>query len=272
MKAIIINEPKACQTTIQNTWCEFRNSLAKNTFEYDDICTAKQTVFLKQFDQLFQNTKVEFEKDLNTLSKNNLIRATRLNENEFESPLEYSRMLPDKRYITEDNRFSPKGVEWLYLAYSPTLLEAKNCSLKECRAQQDEIFAYCQFTVDEKIYDKKIVDLTIADEYSYNQINQIIYKHSKKIDDDTMQKIKKDAQRWTTLTYAKLLSTQIFTPVKNNKKYKYAPFHCLAQYFYKQGYVGIMYKSTVCPNGKNLVLFDKTFAIPFEDIVREKIK
>ena len=36
----------------------------------------------------------------------------------------------------------------------------------------------------------------------------------------------------------------------------------MAQYFLSLGYVGIVYSSTVFPEGKNVVLFDKDAAFP----------
>ena len=55
-------------------------------------------------------------------------------------------------------------------------------------------------------------------------------------------------------------SDEIFKPVNSNEEatryYEYGPFHLLASYFEKQGYVGLMYRSTVCSTGINIVLFN----------------
>lgn len=73
---------------------------------------------------------------------------------------------------------------------------------------------------------------------------------------------------WAIQTYCKLLSEQIFLPVDtDDKSIVYAPFHTIAQYFISLGFSGIIYKSTVCEGGKNLVLFDKTYAHPHGDII-----
>ena len=53
-----------------------------------------------------------------------------------------------------------------------------------------------------------------------------------------------------------------------DKKLEYAPFQTLAMYFIREGFDGIVYSSTVCPTSKNLVLFDKKYAIPF-DLVKD---
>ena len=73
-----------------------------------------------------------------------------------------------------------------------------------------------------------------------------------------MEDIKQQIIKWSIYTYARLLSEQIFLPITTeDKELMYAPFHCLAQYFLSFGYVGIMYSSTVFPDSKNIVLFDK---------------
>ena len=51
-----------------------------------------------------------------------------------------------------------------------------------------------------------------------------------------------------------------------DKELMYSPFQCMAQYFLSLGYEGIVYSSTVFPEGKNVVLFDKEAAIPFGKI------
>lgn len=69
---------------------------------------------------------------------------------------------------------------------------------------------------------------------------------------------------WGVYTYTKLLSEQIFVPldVSDNKAIAYTPFQTIAQYYISLGYSGIVYSSTVCPVGKNVVLFDKQMACP----------
>ena len=72
-----------------------------------------------------------------------------------------------------------------------------------------------------------------------------------------------ETKKWITFTYAKLMSENIFLPLEtDDKELIYAPFQCLAQYFISKGYSGIIYKSTVCNGGKNIVLFDKLLASP----------
>ena len=55
-------------------------------------------------------------------------RGARLKETEIP---DYERFLPKKEFINEDNRFSPAGVEWLYLAVGDGNTRSE-CAKKEC--------------------------------------------------------------------------------------------------------------------------------------------
>ena len=109
-----------------------------------------------------------FSKTLTTIFNDAyVIRGTILRESDT-TPTS-SRFMPNSEYIKEDNRFSPKGVEWLYLALGfPKDKNGKEkatlCSEKECKAQKGDVFALCEFIVADK--DVKIVDLTLGEKWS----------------------------------------------------------------------------------------------------------
>lgn len=71
--------------------------------------------------------------------------------------------------------------------------------------------------------------------------------------------MKEEIGKYVLLTYMKILSNELFVPLKDvvDKTEVYAPFHCMAQYFKNKGYVGIMHASTIYRSAKNVVLFDK---------------
>jgi len=275
------------EQVIVSTWEDFRNSLAAGKFAYDQTDLALGETFLKVFDDLFSKTEAFFLVCLEELVKTNtqLFRGAKLNPSES---VNYDRFIPKKEYIKEDNRFSPPGIEWLYLAIqSPTKLpddcytSAEECCIKECRALPGERFALCEFVIDDAYKNKKIVNLTISADHTFDDLNYELeacgqqYKdnlkeelisqgrESKAIREDFENALKK----WATFTYAKLMSEQLFTPLTtDDKQLTYAPFQCLAKYFITRGYDGIIYTSTVCSNAKNIVLFDKHFAMPIGNI------
>lgn len=266
------------ENTIKKTWSEFRECLAKGLFSYDEIDKAKHQTFLRVYDDLFNkhsgiDHKTIAIKDL----KCTLIgRGTILKNNEVPN---YERFIPKEEYIKEDNRFSPPGVEWLYLAIGNDN-DIHECAQAECRVKTGNRFGFCHFQFDDKYDDYKLVDLTIADGISYAELNASLEEYGQAQVKKGVEiakvlgfipKMSTDKKefaelftRWGVYTYTKLLSEQIFIPldVTDNKAIAYAPFQTIAQYYISLGYSGIVYGSTVCPVGKNVVLFDKKMACP----------
>ena len=122
---------------VKSTWGEFREALATRTFhinELGDSC----------------------EKELmDILPTHKLGRGTKLNAGEKVTP---ERFMPNSIYITRGNRFSPAGVEWLYLSYAENLDKARTCSIKECRATAGDRFGFCEFQIDPTVGKRKIID------------------------------------------------------------------------------------------------------------------
>lgn len=273
--------------TIRKTWSEFQECLANGLFSYDEIEKAKKQTFLKVYDDLFHkhsgiDHKTIALKDL----KGKLIGRGAILKND-EVP-NYERFLPKEEYIKEDNRFSPPHVEWLYLAIGDDN-DIHECAQAECRVKKGNRFGFCHFQLDAKYNKCKLVDLTIADDVSYAEINGTLEEYGQaqvkkgiKIAKalgfvPKMSTNKKEFEelltRWGVYTYTKLLSEQIFEPLNvcDNKAIAYAPFQTMAQYYISLGYSGIVYGSTVCPVGKNIVLFDKHMACPVGTIEDYKI-
>jgi len=276
-----------CERIIQKTWEDFRLQLAHKDFLYNDIDKACESTFLHVFDDLFQHGNRFFEKKASDVLTMNtgIVRAARIPPDAKEP--DYDRFVPKAEFITKDNRFSPPGVEWLYLAFSqapPTsdLCIEEICALKECRAKAGERFALCAFEPDSKFQSTTLIDLTIAKESQYEEINdelnqcgrEVVRREIAKgyinalvknvIPTPHIDEIVPALEKWAIFTYAKLLADQIFLPITTeDRALTYAPFQCMAQYFLSKGYSGIVYSSTVFPEGKNVVLFDKEAAHPF---------
>lgn len=275
------------EQTIRKTWSEFRECLANGLFSYDEIEKAKKQTFLKVYDDLFQKHSGIDHKTiaLKDLKAKLIGRGTILKNDEVPN---YERFLPKEEYIKEDNRFSPPHVEWLYLAIGDDN-DIHECAQAECRVKKGNRFGFCHFQLDAKYNECKLVDLTIADDVSYAEINETLEEYGQaqvkkgiKIAKalgfvPQMSTNKKEFEelftRWGVYTYTKLLSEQIFEPLNvcDNKAIAYAPFQTMAQYYILLGYSGIVYGSTVCPAGKNIVLFDKHMACPVGTIEDYKI-
>lgn len=259
---------------IKKTWEEFRKALENGDLSINDIDSAKQYVFLKQYDDLFnQHMGIEDKTiTIQDLKMKNMGRGTILKKDEI---IDYERFIPKSKFIRHDNRFSPPGVEWLYLAIGNNDNDIHQCAQSECRAKNGERFGFCHFCFDTKKYDLKLVDLTIADDKTYTMIDRALENETKKIMKKANKKIKKykfiqnnivinrqpldkEIKKWSLFTYTKLLSENIFVPLNTNddkmKTNAYAPFQVMAQYYISLGFSGIIYKSTVSSVGKNIVL------------------
>ena len=270
------------ERAIRDTWTELRNSLAQEKFIYSETDKALETTFLRVFDDLFSHCHYLFDTSINELVRqgNVFVRGAVIRDGKIPT---YDRFLPKAEYIKDDNRFSPPGVEWLYLALGKSQISehdlsfAEECAIAECRAQKGDYFALCEFKAIPEAMDAKLVDLTIAGNMSFDQINNDFEvkaeSFAKKVAAQLLNngtppqnpkaEIEKLMHIWASMTYSKLMSEQIFIPVSSdNKKIMYAPFQCIAQYFISKGYDGIIYSSTVYNKANNLVLFDRSMATP----------
>lgn len=281
-----------CEDAICSTWESFRSAFANKYFKYNELDKALTNTFMKSFDAMFSECHYLFDFRLEDVFNmdTHVLRAARIN---IEDPIPaYSRFIPDKEHITDHNRFSPPGVEWLYLAFDKELglVNAETCALHECRAQEGECFAICDFVMNEEYKNDTIVDLTIASNEAFDEINAELKKDGQAIvkreiglglmkaasggfskEDISTTDIYLHLKKWIAFTYAKLLANQIFIPITTeDRELMYAPFQCMAYYFLSKGYSGIIYSSTVYPNGKNIVMFDKNSFEPC-GTVRRKI-
>lgn len=263
--------------TFRKTWEEFREALGKKEFEYTDLEKAKEYTFLKVLDDVltYEDNKIKLSVLFTNLYFHySFIRATVINKDEDIEKLDFNRFLPNKEFMKNDNRFSPKDKEFLYLACKTKYFKEINykdieeIGLKEIRSQKGMKVGICKFNVikDYWFEEKKVIDLTSTDNKTLNDIvkefNYGIYEElNGKYD------IRKIVKELALNIYLNILSEEIFKPVENAERgYEYAPFHCLAYYFEQLGFSGIIYKSTVCNNtkGKNIVLFNKNYAVPFD--------
>lgn len=280
-----------CSITYRRTWEEFRKALGNNEFEYFELDKAKKYTFLSVLDNV-----LTYEKNMGYLTRNfneldfhfSFCRASKIGDKEDITNISFERFLPNKDFIKDDNRFSPKGVEYLYLACKTRFGMEKDydsvieCALSEIRAEYGDTVGICEFKIlgIENMERRKVIDLTIADNKTFEEIDEELDSKMDKyiserlnnyIDKNKVnrEKLEHDCrvyiEKFLLRLYFKFLSEEIFKPVEGaDKKYEYSPFHCMAEYFKGLGFDGIIYKSTVCKNGKakNIVLFNKYFAEP----------
>lgn len=235
------------EKSIKKTWQEFRDALSKGDFSFDDIASAKKNTFLRVYDDLFnKNAGIEYNTVLiSEIEKYCVGRGTILGEDE--NP-DFERFIPKTEFIKEDNRFSPSGVEWLYLAIGKEAA-IHECAQAECRVKQNDRFGFCHFQFAADSTALKVVDLTIADEMTYKALNDGLetygqeqvkksIKKSKVLgfilrNNVNVEEFKKLFTKWGVYTYSKLLSEQIFEPLdeKDNKSLMYTVLIIDAKYY-----------------------------------------
>ena len=264
---------KEVEETVKKTWNEFKSKLPSIlTLEQ-----AKEIIFLHVFDDIFENNgaKKYYTKKLGDLDYY-FLRAANLHE---QRNVSLDRFIPNSKFISDDNRFSPPGIEWIYLGISKNKRRAGRCCINECHAKVGDYFGLCEFEINTDFSDAPIVDLTVGMPKTYDEIND-------ELNNSAQEEIEKSALtflatgdknylktdldftkniilQWYVQIDTKMMSEQLFIPVEESEKGKeYLPFQWLAKYFLSLGFKGIIYKSAVYPIGKNLVLFDKSMVIP----------
>lgn len=255
-----------CVQTIQNDWIELREALRSKQLYYDETEKALQYSFLKVFNSHLELSGCQREVNTTFMQLRNftLGRAAILRSGETAT---LNRFIPDRQYINSSNRFSPEGIEWLYLAIGTDEAAVVETTKAEICAAAGDHFSYCPFKLSDSINYRKVIDLTIADNSTYDQLDELVEVTVRNPSCRAMSAVRRDLEKLLINTYCKLLSDYIFQPVESvDSDIMYAPFQTMAQYFKRKGYIGIIYKSTRYSGGKNLVLFDKNYAQPIGPI------
>ena len=240
------------EQTVRNTWDELRNQLRDGLISYDDREVITKNRFMSAINSIFSNDygKQFISKPLEHIANEyHLIRGSVIQPAEpFPN---YDRMLPKSEFITVDNRFSPKGIEWLYLALGEKSdvngrENAISCSQSECHAETGQQFAIWEIQCNS--IPLQVIDLTIADHISFErlesrlengvqrlkqeEVNRFIMGMDRRSGNQIEQAFKELLVEWFVHAYSKILSEQLFIPVASaDKELMYAPFHCIAQYF-----------------------------------------
>ena len=257
---------RSCVQIIQNDWAELREALNSKQLYYYETEKALQYSFLKVFNSHLElsGCQREVNKTFMQLRDFTLGRAAILRSGETAT---LNRFIPDRQYINSSNRFSPEGIEWLYLAIGTDEATVVETTKAEVNAAAGNHFSYCPFKLSDSINYRKVIDLTVADNSTYEQLDELVDTTIHELSCRTKSAVKRDLEKLLIDTYCKILSDYIFKPVESgDSDVVYVPFQTMAQYFRKKGYIGIIYKSTRYSGGKNLVLFDKNYAEPIGPI------
>lgn len=266
-----------CIKVLREIWEDFRQQTVAGEYNSEQLARAKEHNFFKALDDVlhYKDNISSLKISFRTLRSSYIFcRATKLEPNEVSNNISLTRFLPMSKYIEDHNRFSPKGVEYLYLGCKFIISGKKyedieKLCLKEIGSKIGDRIGICKFEIPESLFGKsvysdhyKVIDLSLFDSYSFDEIeNEVKTSYSKDSLNKALFKL-----------YMKLLSSEMFKKVENvRKEVEYAPFHCLSYYFKSLGFQGIIYKSRVHRDitVKNIVLFDKNYAKPLNYKIKE---
>lgn len=240
------------QEGIINSWNQLKNMLKLGNINIDCLENIPDIPFLGVLDKVlsYELIRKKVSNDIYFYSKGKkFYRAAIIQLDEI---ADTARFIPRAEFMRSENRFSPKGIEWLYLGFNRNEIDAKRCCFAEVRASEDSNVWYCEFTSAFGINDL-VIDLTIVDNKSLEDICIVPYRKS----------YEECVYIFISELYMKLLSEEIFKPIDTvDKEIEYLPFQFMANYFKGLGYKGIIYKSTVSKYGKNIVVFDKNLFVP----------
>jgi len=216
--------------TIESMSWERFKYLCKHFNRYFDICGRKSArakilsdlneIFKKMTSILPTGTSL-FRARLFTLPKDKALSDLDLLKELSPAPLN----------LTKNNRMSPIGISYTYLADS-----VESC-LAEIQAQHEDNVIVGKFITRRRL---KLLDLSIEPRITVKSIFDPEYNHNDNWLGDFVNSFKGE------------ISTKIHD---NDKEMEYVPTQVLAEYIRKMGYHGIKYKSSMFENGYNIALF-----------------
>lgn len=105
----------------------------------------------------------------------------------------------------------------------------------EVNAAAGNHFSYCPFKLSDSIKYRKVIDLTVADNSTYEQLDELVDTTIHELSCRTRSAVKRVLEKLLIDTYCKILSDYIFKPVESGDgDIMYAPFQTMAQYFKKR--------------------------------------
>lgn len=243
-------------------WEEVKSAINKNPNSFYKLIETSD--FFNHFKQVVENTKETHEIKLSDLGM--LLRGVK----EKVALDDYGRMIPLEEYSETHNRMNPKGKAYVYISTSKedSVMERaieKNqvtkTVIKELRAVGKDYISICELEISKEFLNERIFDLCGDPSIPTSNTDLGNYLTKKLNECTNPEEIKGKLSEVLSKIYFQMFSSdEIFKPVNSNEEatryYEYGPFHLLASYFEKQGYVGLMYRSTVCSTGINIVLFN----------------
>lgn len=241
--------------------CDEMKKYGETTPHFEDIVSETESSVAKVIQQgIFDNL------NLITISTSEIRYIWRFVKEKDTSKLTESRFIPQPQYASL-NRMNDKDRLYSYFSISYKDSADKDVittGVKEIRTTQDDEVWKCKFKFSSQESFLKIVDFSPIckipkDEKDYTKF--LIRKIGKKLPVD-----KDCLTYWLIQTLLQIFhDSNMFAPIDKNEnedsqRLKYKPFHIICDYLERNGYHGIIYRSTVFPRGRCLTLFKPKYA------------
>jgi len=256
------------------TWDKQWNIICEELKEYGE--------HTPQFEQIFLETKSSFGKVIQQAIFDNLSAITvsqekvkllwRFVKEDCVEKLTPNRFIPLPQYASL-NRMNDKDRLYSYFSIDykdTTVKDVLATGIREIRSEPNDNIWKCEF---EFVKEMKIVDFSPVcripkDEkayfkFLYAKLGRIIQKDNDKL------------IYWLIQTLLQIFhESEMFLPIDKSKdddeqRLKYKPFHVICDYLERQGYHGIIYRSTVFQKGRCLALFNPDYAVCNFDTLEE---
>ena len=248
-----------------NTWNE----------QWDKIC-----VYLKdhhdplpKFEELIDdvtfinviNQILEYKEEFTVSSKSISQYFRGIREND-PTKINESRFIPAWKYINESNPSRMNGSDRLYNYFTISHGDCRNEELfytaaHELRINKDDDFYGCYFKIPETIGELKFIDLMTIEKIPQNNERYIRFLKGKVFSGFQTKFQKEKVAKWLIQGCFSIWEhSKMFEPIDKSSSTilceQYRPFHVLCDFFERNGFDGIIYRSTVYKKGACLALFD----------------
>ena len=218
-------------TTQHYKWTTFKH-LVKYYNRFFDIDSKEE-----KREELLESLKPYFEKMVEELPKGHefyRVRKMDIPSDDYLNSLDlYKELSPAPPKYATNNRMSPAGISYLYVATEP------QTAYKECRLHDGDCAIQGKFITKKNL---RILDLS----------SKVFFHISNSIFSDNY-----DPDAFWINGFLNEFEDEISTPInpKQDKSYEYIATQMVAEYVRLLGYDGIKYRSSVSPEGLNYVFF-----------------
>jgi len=257
-----------------NAFCEELVKYGENTPLFEDVVAETKTSFGHVIQQtLFDNLK-KLEIPLNQIRyfdrAVNEPDKSRVTEGRFIPQPEYASL---NRMNDTDRLYTYMSISYGDSGSNDVLMTA----LKELRAEPGDSIWKCRFDIPEELKDAKVIDLStvcrIPD--GEEKLFRFLIRQVKKRVNNQIIVDKAEVNYWMIQAVLHIFEkSKMFEPIDKIKtsdpveqekqdkeqRLRYKPFHVICDYLERQGYYGIIYKSSVYKRGRCLALFNPAYA------------